>query len=303
MLEAAHIRDVAIAATEETPATTENVPAENPEGAAAIAEQLRELGAEAHHMLPEPVQEFLAAQSGSDLAVMGTTTVLGGAGIHQIVQGQIDYSRGEGPRGAKRFVKGNLWLTGSAAINETILGGHPHTYTVAEIPFLLSGLREHITQNKVGSEALQNLAKKYSAAPALILNVILHSILLATSQGAIGVTELLRHAGFAGLSTSFVMKFGDEEKGEVSKRVGANLSASQERFLTSFGTRGALIGALVLNVRKSLHEVGATGDIGLFDLLAVIWIVLNLYGVYGDVVGIRNSFRNKALATVPAEAE
>lgn len=213
---------------------------------------------------------------------LATTVTLGTLGISEINKSSKAYQRGDPKEGSKHLLVGNGILTGLATINELIKNGELGIYTGAQTPFALAGLAQFIKHHRDLSDSrLYQLcvkaARKFTALPALGFNVAIR--LWLYKNGLIdpgNALDWVRHLGFTGLSTSFVMSV------EGGGKILSNLTAEQERFLVTFSTRAALTLALGVDVVDSGIDVVASQDINRADLLALIWMSLNVMALKQD---------------------
>lgn len=212
------------------------------------------------------------------------TLVLGGyVGLKGIVDGLRNYSEGNFPSAGRNMLKGNLGLLSGAVINELVKKGALGAYTLAEIPFLVAGLKEYFTHARpTVAHVVARVARKVNTAAMLAINVVFHGV-AALNGNITTANDVLRHLGFAGLSTSFTMPFDRE------RRVGS-LNMAQWRVATNFMTRSMLLAALGPRLGESIVDAALTYNLNELDLLAVIWFSLNSYGLRGDLRNIGVEF-------------
>ena len=203
-----------------------------------------------------------------------TTAVLGGLGINQINAGSRAYQEGDFKGGSEHLLAGNAVLTGLAAVNEGMKTGELGVYTGAQMPFFLAGVAQFLKKHpELSASHLYALcvkaAEKFTVVPALGFNIAIR--LWLYENGLIDPTNPLdwvKHLGFTGLSTSFVMP--TEGPGSITP-----LTAKQERFLVTFSARAALTAALGVSVVNSGMDAFASQDLSRADLLALVWMFLN----------------------------
>ncbi|MBI2453189.1 hypothetical protein HYV56_00635 [Candidatus Peregrinibacteria bacterium] len=213
-----------------------------------------------------------------------TTASLGTIGISEINKGSRAYQAGDFREGSIHLLVGNGTLTGLAATNELIKNGAVGIYTGAQTPFALAGLAHFLKHHRdLSNSYIYQLcvkaAEKFTALPALGINIAIR--LWLYKNGLIDPSNALdwiRHLGFTGLSTSFVMSI------EGSGKILRNLTAKQERFLVTFSTRAALTLALGVDVIDSGMDVVSSHDLNKADLLALIWMSLNAMALKQDFI-------------------